>query len=106
MGHYKKRLASQTELPLFMTAPVLQRAVWQVRCWHSQGGGWALHGEGEWVRTSFLAQENRAMIFALASCKEVAELVEKLYGLLESRRGPFSSADEDIPHRGRDVSRA
>lgn len=27
------------------------------------------------------------MIFALASCKEVAELVEKLCGMLESRRG-------------------
>lgn len=46
------------------------------------------------------------MIFALASCKEVAELNEKLYGLLETRGGPFSSADGDIPHRGRDVSQA
>ena len=65
-----------------------------------------LHREGERVRTSFLAQENRAMIFALASCEEVAKLIEKLDGLLESRHGPLSSSDEDLPRRGRDVSRA
>lgn len=46
------------------------------------------------------------MITALASCEEVAELIEELDGPLETRHGLFSSADEDIPHRERDVSRA
>lgn len=77
MGHYKKELASQTGRVRDCCCSAAGRVAGAMLAF-ARRGGWALHCEGERVRTSFLAQENRAMIFALASCEEFAELIEKL----------------------------
>lgn len=82
VSHYKKGLAL-IDPGRYLQMHLLCSWGYGRRDVHREKDG-ALHGEGEGGRhTSFLAQENRAVVFAFASCEEVAELVEELNGPLE-----------------------